>query len=93
MMIFDTKSCVGCRTCEMACSFHHQRIFQPSISSIKITTVSGNSDFLVQLWNKDEDDHIGCDNCSGEAEQFCLKYCNPLMREELAKILEEFHKK
>jgi Fe-S-cluster-containing dehydrogenase component len=31
-MIFDTKNCTGCKTCEIACSFHHQKGGETKIS-------------------------------------------------------------
>lgn len=32
----DEKKCVGCRTCELACSFQHDRQFNPRNSKIRI---------------------------------------------------------
>lgn len=31
------KTCVGCRTCELACSYYHEKKFNPSKSRIRIT--------------------------------------------------------
>lgn len=89
-MIFDTEGCAGCRSCEMACSYHHLRLFRPSASSIKIVDESKALKFSIQLCDKDEDGRIRCDNCNGEDEPFCVKYCSPLMRDELIKILNQF---
>ena len=30
------KTCVGCRTCELACSFYHEKTFNPEKSRIRI---------------------------------------------------------
>jgi len=30
------KTCVGCRTCELACSFYHEKAFNPKKSRIRI---------------------------------------------------------
>jgi hypothetical protein len=35
-MNFDMPDCGGCRTCKIACSYHHTGGFVPSVSSIKI---------------------------------------------------------
>jgi carbon-monoxide dehydrogenase iron sulfur subunit len=35
-LVIDYEKCVGCRTCEMACSIHHERAISPSLSRISI---------------------------------------------------------
>ena len=50
-MIFEMPNCGGCRTCEMACSYHHAGMFQPSISSIQIAdkqSIGGYEVFLAE---------------------------------------------
>ena len=32
----DVSQCTGCHQCEMACSYHHENVFNPSKSRIKI---------------------------------------------------------
>jgi len=32
----DINKCVGCRSCELACSYHHRKLFLPEISSIQV---------------------------------------------------------
>jgi anaerobic carbon-monoxide dehydrogenase iron sulfur subunit len=32
----DTDKCVGCRTCELACSFSHRQQFDPESAKIRI---------------------------------------------------------
>lgn len=32
----DAKKCVGCRICELACSFQHRQEFDPEASKIKV---------------------------------------------------------
>ena len=35
-MLFKMDQCGGCRTCELACGYHHEGVFRPAMSSIKI---------------------------------------------------------
>ena len=90
-MIFNTQACAGCRSCEMACSYHHIKAFQPHISSIKILDgPKNNFGFLLSLAIQDEDGRSACDNCKGEVDgPLCVKYCSPLMTEELKEILSK----
>jgi Fe-S-cluster-containing dehydrogenase component len=84
-----TKSCTGCRTCEIACSYHHREVFQPSISSIRIQRDNTGAALSSMLYLKDADGHLACDGCRGLEEPLCVKYCNPEGREELKHLLEE----
>ncbi|MFQ5820926.1 MAG: 4Fe-4S dicluster domain-containing protein [Candidatus Heimdallarchaeota archaeon] len=36
VLMVDLEKCTGCRICEMACSFHHYKIFNPTKSMIRI---------------------------------------------------------
>ena len=87
-MTFDMPSCGGCRTCEMACSFHHRGEFIPAISSIEILERLNEPGFLVVLHEKGEVKAMACDGCKGLAIPMCLEYCEK--REDLEKILTEF---
>ena len=87
-MIFDMPSCGGCRTCEMACSFHHRGEFVPAISSIGILEKVNEPGFLVVLREKNEGEGMACDGCRGLNVPLCLEYCEK--REDLEKILTEF---
>lgn len=83
---FDTRSCTGCATCEMACSFHHSGAFQPSISSIEVT---GNpkEGFKVSFYTTRQDGRVACDDCQGLEEPLCLTYCPTVARSELEELL------
>lgn len=39
-LVVDAKLCTGCRLCELACSFHHSGVFQPSNSRIRVKLFS-----------------------------------------------------
>lgn len=80
-MIFDTEKCCGCRSCEMACSYHHKRLFQPAISSIQILDTEDELGFRIFIAEEDTANHIACDGCKGLDEPLCVKYCSE--KEEL----------
>lgn len=64
----DLDQCAGCRACELACSFRRTGTFMPAASSIHI----GRSNRTAEMsWTLDP----SCDLCEGEAEPFCLRYC------------------
>ena len=90
-MEFDMPSCGGCRTCELACSFHHRGEFIPSASSLKILERKEGRGYRVLL--KEEADGSGpaCDGCDGLEIPLCVEYCREL--DDLFKILQEFDAK
>lgn len=63
----DNK-CYACKTCELICSYHHKGVFQPSKSSISVERDHVNG---IWSWKLDE----SCDNCEGEEEPLCAKFC------------------
>jgi Fe-S-cluster-containing hydrogenase component 2 len=87
-MTFDMPSCGGCRTCELACSFHHRGGFVPAASSLKILENAGGPGYLVLL--KEAADNAGpaCDDCVGLDIPLCLEYCREF--DDLYKILQQF---
>jgi carbon-monoxide dehydrogenase iron sulfur subunit len=64
-----SERCYGCRTCELACSFHHSGLFSPERSSIRAMK---NNHTGVITWRMDE----SCDLCEGEDRLFCVHYCS-----------------
>ena len=92
-VIFDTKGCTGCRTCEIACSYHHRKAFGPSISSIVVlNSLTKDGGIKISFHKQDENGHLACDRCAGEEEPYCVKYCNILARDELRDFLNSFLK-
>jgi len=71
--------CVGCRTCELACSFHHTGLFKPSISSLRIFWDSMTKEIRVlqhdNLTDAEKMKRFPCDLCKTEALPLCVKYC------------------
>ncbi len=91
MPYFEMPLCGGCRTCEMACSFHHKDEFNPVLASIKIINAEGELPFRVWLASKKEKltpEEIPCDACKGIEEPLCVQFCRK--KDELKKILAEF---
>ena len=64
----DTGRCCGCRTCELACSFHHRGVFAPEISSIKVWPDYLNGEIQVFI-------DVTCDLCKGKARPLCVEHC------------------
>lgn len=60
--------CYGCKTCELVCSFHHNKKFQPAKSSISV-----ERDNINGIWKWTLNDN--CDNCEKEEEPLCVKFC------------------
>lgn len=90
-MIFDMPSCGGCRTCEIACSFHHTGEFQPSVSSIKILNLDKKQGYAVSLADETDGMTMACDGCKGLDVPLCIQYCKD--SDDLGKILKEFSEK
>lgn len=91
MPYFDMPLCGGCRTCEMACSFHHKEEFNPAISSIRILNEEGKVPYRIWLVREGEERIIAgvpCDECKNLEEPLCLQFCRK--KDELKKILDEF---
>ena len=88
-LTFDGLGCGGCRTCEIACSFHHKKVFCPSISSIEIVDKPGEPGCRISLYVIDSNGHLACNSCECENEPLCLKYCSVSMREILKSVLSD----
>ena len=68
-ILIDRELCYACRTCELACSFHHSGVFSPERSSIR--AMKNNQTGAIK-WRMDE----SCDLCEGEDRIFCVQYCS-----------------
>jgi Fe-S-cluster-containing hydrogenase component 2 len=67
-IIIDVEACYGCRTCELACSYHHAKIFSPELSSVKVQRNNRTGKIVYAIDST-------CDFCKGEMEPLCAKYC------------------
>ena len=68
MININVHRCTGCRLCELACSFHHQRIFAPSLSSLSITMNNRTARIGLSI-------DTSCDDCAREPVRQCVKSC------------------
>lgn len=66
MIKIDINKCVGCRTCEIACSYHHKGYFNPKYSSIRIN-FKDNYDIDFAILNT-------CD-FNSKRDPLCIKLC------------------
>lgn len=87
-MIFDMLTCGGCRTCEIACSYHHTGTFKPAVSSIKILEKKRGPGYSVLLIEDYNGQSNPCNGCKGEREPLCMEVCSE--KEKLKKMIEEY---
>jgi Fe-S-cluster-containing dehydrogenase component len=81
-VVIHTERCTGCRSCEIACSYHHKKVFSRSLSSIEIIRHEKEGKFEMLLHQRRKNGHIPCDRCG-----FCLKYCPEVARDELRAVI------
>ena len=74
-IIIDQEKCTGCRACELACSFHHIKSFNRSISSIKVSRDENKREISIMIKETPGKVSRPCDVCYNEAELLCAKYC------------------
>lgn len=87
-MVFEMEECGGCRTCEIACSFHHTGEFKPSMSSIQIEEKGTIGGYEVVLIEKSDGNHLACDGCKDLEMPLCAEYCKE--PEILKNIINDF---
>ena len=84
-IITETESCTGCRSCELACSFHHRGVFSRNIGSIQVKRHEKDGAFTILLYHQPENGRFACD-CE-QGKEFCMAYCPVIARDELKAIL------
>lgn len=60
--------CTGCRSCEVACSYHHCHSFGGLSSSITVRCDVETRDIRIHL-------DPSCDGCVGEEMPLCKLFC------------------
>jgi Fe-S-cluster-containing dehydrogenase component len=91
VLLFEMPSCGGCKTCELACSFHHTGEFGPKASSLKIVENENGPGYFVSLTFKSGGESIACDGCQDCDVPLCMDYCKEI--DDLRSILDDFEKK
>lgn len=89
-ILFDMTNCGGCRTCEIACSFHHNSEFNPSISSIEIIDKKDKPGYEISISIEDRGKRIACDGCASIDIPLCIQYCKE--KDELREMISEVNK-
>ena len=69
LLNFVTSRCTGCRSCEIACSFHHNKKFSLTDSSIKI--FRDNKSGKIEYFFNDT-----CNLCEHEKIPLCVVACS-----------------
>jgi Fe-S-cluster-containing hydrogenase component 2 len=87
-VVYEMPSCGGCRTCELACSFHHTQTFVPSLSSLKVLDRNEGPGYRVSLVAAQNGERIACDGCKGLDVPACIECCKEI--DDLGKILLHF---
>ena len=90
-MLFEMPSCGGCKTCELACSFHHTGEFSPKFSSLKIVENEHGPGYCVSLTFKSFGESVACDGCEDCEVPLCMDYCKEI--DDLREILNDFAEK
>lgn len=73
-IVYNSDRCTGCRTCQLACSFHFFQVFSKEVSAIEIKR-KHEEEFKMIVHKEDSGSRKGCDLCKGELEPLCVKYC------------------
>jgi len=75
----SSDKCTGCKACEAACSYHHGKIFNPKVASLWIHRADKEGKIHVTLYKdltgEGKKNRFPCDQCVGEPEPLCVKYC------------------
>ncbi len=77
--VVDMRKCTGCRSCELACSYHHSGAFNPRRASLFIKRSERNGEirilFYHELSAKDMTNRYACNGCRDEDDLQCVTYC------------------
>lgn len=66
VLVVDKEKCVGCRTCELACSFYNKGFFCPDNSQIRVFFTE-DGDLKINIPHE-------C-SCSGKDDPLCVEFC------------------
>ena len=70
-----SEKCNGCRACEIACSYHHRRVFSRKKGSITVLRNEKEGKMIPVFSRVEGKEYLSCDGCFNEKEPLCVKYC------------------
>ena len=80
-LVIDRKKCTGCKSCELACSFHHEKKYHPRRASLRIHSMEKEGDISISLFKDltklERQNRFPCDMCVDESEPQCVAFCVP----------------
>ena len=76
-LVCYSEHCMGCRSCEIACSYHHTRSFSRRGSSIHVRRWERKGGFEIKINREEGRKQPSCDLCMGEPAPLCVRFCVP----------------
>jgi Fe-S-cluster-containing dehydrogenase component len=76
-LVLYPEKCTGCMSCVLACSLHNGERFDRRISSIKVSISKKEREIEISIVKGKARGLQACDDCEGEKEPLCVKYCTP----------------
>lgn len=74
-MDFKFPDCGGCRSCELACSYHLLNEFDISKGAIEINECPEGG-YRVTIHQSPSGTRLACDGCVGLDMPLCVRYCH-----------------
>jgi carbon-monoxide dehydrogenase iron sulfur subunit len=68
-VLVDHSKCTACRMCQLTCSMHHNGVFSPELSRVRVTRNNRTGEIRVSL-------SAACDGCPGERPPACVRSCS-----------------
>ena len=86
-MEFEIINCGGCRTCELACSFHLSSEFGYQNSALKVVQKDNGDGYMILIIT-DLSEPVHCDTCLGLDEPVCVQFCHhkDILRDQILQL-------
>ncbi len=69
------EKCAACGICELACSYHHNKVFSRRLSSIEIYKSEAEGRVEMSIHDTESSIRKACNRCSNEAVPLCVRWC------------------